>query len=440
MPRRNLIVLLGVTVVALLCYQRVQKGRYGRVLAEAMHTIEKRYVEPVPSSQLFEAAVDGMVGTLDEHSSYIKPSDLKKFHETIDQRFVGVGMEVAQDPRTGELKVFSPLVDSPAFRAGIRAGDTVLRIGDDSTRGISPGDAVGLLRGKPGDAVTLTVLHEGQTKPETVRIVRETINAPTVRGDRRRPDGSWDFFLEGHDRIGYVRITSFTDETPDEFQEALNELTERGMRGLVLDLRDNPGGYLDAAIDVCDMLLDSGTIVTTRQRDGHINKKYTASREGEFTDFPMAVLINGQSASAAEIVAACLQDNRRAVVVGQRSYGKGSVQEIMPLEKGCGALKITTASYWRPSGKNIQRPRKGADTSTWGVSPDDGFKVPLGDEEENHWRVWRAHRDSVEVGSHDAASAHAGETEGSAPFFDRPLARAVEYVEKEAAEKPEGPE
>ncbi len=436
MPRRNLFVLLGVSLVALLCYQRVQKNRYGRVLAEAMNRIESRYVEPVRPSALFEAAMDGMVGTLDDYSAYIRPSDLQKFHETIDQQFVGVGMEVTQDPQTGQLKVLSPLIDSPAYKAGIRAGDTLLRIGDASTHGMSLRDAVALLRGKPGDAVTLTVLHGGRQKPTEAKIVREMINAPTVRGDTRNADGSWDFFIEGYDRIGYIRILSFTDQTPDEFQDALDELTEQDMRGLVLDLRDDPGGYLDAAVDVCDMLLDSGTIVSTRHRDGYVSKKYTASGHGEFTDFPMAVLINQQSASAAEIVAACLQDNRRAIVVGQRSYGKGTVQEIMPLEKGCGALKITTSSYWRPSGKNIQRPHKDGDNRSWGVMPNDGYKVSLSNEEEDRWRLWRAHRDSFQPANHKAIPGRAANNDEEKSFVDRPLVRAVEYLEKEVADEP----
>lgn len=439
MPRRNLLVLVIATIVALVCSQRVQKNPYGRVVANAMARIESRALEPVGALKLFEGAMEGMVDKLDDYSAYISPDDVKAFHETIDQEFGGVGMEVALDPQTKQIIVLSPLVGSPAYRGGIRAGDKILRIDQDSTQGMSLKDAVGLLRGKPGDPVMLTVLHEGEEKPVEVKIVRDRIQVDTVLGDTRNADGSWNFFLEGRDRIGYIRISSFTDKTFGEMQQALAWLTEHDMQGLVLDLRDDPGGYLDAAIDVCDLLISSGVIVTTRRRDGRISQTYAASGEAQFTDFPIAVLVNQLTASAAEIVAACLQDHHRAVVIGQQSYGKGTVQEVMDLEKGCGAMKITTASYWRPSGRNIHRSH---DAGDWGVSPDEGYTVmPTGDEQVQ-WRVWRAHRDLFQNGAAKNGNAKNGNAKngepknGDEPFLDRPLAKGVEYVEKEATEKP----
>ena len=176
--------------------------------------------------------------------------------------------------------VLSPLAGSPAYRAGIRAGDRILRIGEASTQGMSLPDAVGLLRGKPGDPVTLTVLHEGENQPTEIKIVREKIQIDTVLGDTRNADGSWNFFLQGDDRIGYVRITSFTDKTADELEKALTWLSAHDMRGLVLDLRDDPGGYITAAVDVCDMLLPSGVIVTVRRRDGRIQPHLQGQRPG----------------------------------------------------------------------------------------------------------------------------------------------------------------
>ena len=186
MPRRNLLVLVAVTLVALLCYQRVQKNPYGHVLANAMTTIENRYIEPVQASKLFERAMDGMLDKLDDNSAYITPADLQEFQQSIDLQFEGVGMEVALDPQTKQLMVLSPLAGSPAYKAGIRAGDKILRIGADSTQGMSLRDAVGLLRGKPGTPVTLTVLHEGEEKPTEITIVRGTIQVDSVRGDTRR--------------------------------------------------------------------------------------------------------------------------------------------------------------------------------------------------------------------------------------------------------------
>jgi carboxyl-terminal processing protease len=395
-----------------------------------MTMIENQYLEPIPAEGLFEDAMRGMIGKLDEHSTYISPADLQGFQETIDQQFTGVGMSLALDPQTKQLTVLGPLVGSPAYKAGVRAGDQLLRINGDSTQGISLQEAVQLLRGKAGDPVTLAVLHEGETKPTEMKIVRETIRVDSVLGDTRNANGSWNFFLEGYDRIGYVRISSFTDTTAGELERALDWLSQHDARGLVLDLRDDPGGYLDAAIDVCDLLIDSGVIVTTRGRNGRISHTYVASGKGQFTDFPLAVLVNQQSASAAEIVAACLQDHHRATIVGQRSYGKGTVQKLIDLEKDCGAMKLTTASYWRPSGKNIHRPPNVGASADWGVLPDQRGKVDLPAEEQNRWRAWRAQRDMF-----SAATANGNEKKPAESFVDRPLLRAVEIVEKDATAK-----
>jgi carboxyl-terminal processing protease len=430
MPRRNLLALVTMTLVALLCYQRVQKNPYARPLANAMSMIENQYLEPLPAESLFEGAMRGIIGKLDEHSSYISPTELQGFQETIDQQFTGVGMSLALDPQTKQLTVLGPLVGSPAYKAGVRAGDQLLRISGDSTQGMSLQEAVQLLRGKAGEAVTLAVLHEGETKPAEMKIVREIIHVNSVLGDAHSADGSWNFFLGGHDRIGYVRISSFTDTTAGELEHALDWLSQHDMRGLVLDLRDDPGGYLDAAVDVCDLLIDSGVIVTTRGRDGRISRTYVASGKGRFTDFPVAVLVNQQSASAAEIVAACLQDHHRAVIVGQRSYGKGTVQKLIDLEKDCGAMKLTTASYWRPSGKNIHRPPNAGANADWGVSPDQRGKVDLAADEQNRWRAWRAHRDLF-----SSPAANGNGKKPAKPFVDQPLLRAVEIVEKDASAK-----
>jgi carboxyl-terminal processing protease len=428
MPRRNLLILLLVMFVAVLCRERVQTNPYVRVLAGAMSKIEDRALNPVGQRRLFEGAMDGMMDQLDKNSKYLSPALLKEFHEEVDLQFAGVGIQIGIDPKTKDLKVLSPVANSPAARAGILAGDRILRIDKAPTHGMSLGDASVLLRGKKGTAVTLTILHQGEDKPHEVTIVRENVQGDSVWGDTRNADGSWDFFLDGHDQIGYLRIATFTDNTVNELRQALAWMTQQGMRGLVLDVRDNPGGYLDAGIDVCDLLIPSGEIVTTRGRGGRINETYSASGDAPFADFPMAVVVNGQTASAAEIVAACLQDHHRAAIVGQRTYGKGTVQDLIDLEQGCGAMKLTTKSYWRPSGKDIQRPHKASAKDDWGVSPDEGLKVALGDDETDQWREWRARRDVHQPP--DAAPAAADK-----PFVDRQRLRAVECVEKEAASR-----
>jgi carboxyl-terminal processing protease len=432
MPRRNLFLLVAMMVAALLCSQRVQRNRYGRVLADAISIIEDRYVEPIQASKLFEDAMKGMVDKLDHNSAYIPQADSEEFHNSIDLQLEGVGMEVGLDPQTKQLIVLSPLAGAPAYQAGIRAGDRILRINADSTQGMSLQDAIGLLRGTPGSSVTLTVLHEGDKQPVEITIARSKINVESVRGDTRNADGSWNFFLETNPRIGYIRIVSFTDKTAGELERALDWLSSHDMQGLVLDLRDDPGGYVRAAVDVCDMLIPSGVIVTVRHRGGKISRTHTASGQGRFTDLFMAVLINDKTASAAEIVSACLQDHHRAAIVGQRSHGKGTIQEVIRLEKDCGSMKFTTASYWRPSGKNINRPAKADDKADWGVSPDAGCTIAFTEDEQNKRRLWRGRRDAVET----AAKKQAAEKEPGEPFVDRQLLRAVECVEKEAAGRP----
>ncbi len=417
MSRRNLLILIVVALVAAFCHHRVQKNPYVRVLSEAMATVENRALDPVGDKKLFEGAMTGMVEQLDDYSDYIPAAQMSEFHETIDGQFGGVGIRIGVDPDTKQLKVLSPLAGWAAARAGILAGDRILRIGEASTQGMSIDDASLLLRGKPGSTVSLTIVHEGQTKPVTLALVREIIHEDTVLGDTRNADGTWNFWLEGSDRIGYIRIASFTDDTIIELRDALARLAAGGMRGLVLDLRDNPGGYVDAAVEVCDLFVKSGVIVSTRRREGRVFKTVMASGNAPYADLPIVVLVNQESASAAEIVAACLQDNARAMVVGQRSFGKGTVQEVIYLPEGCGAMKITTASYWRPSGRNIHRSRKATGKDDWGVSPDKGCEVPLDEAEFLRWQAWRAQRDV-----HQAT--------GEKPFVDRQLQRAVECVEK----------
>jgi len=426
MARRNLYWLIAVAVVSLICYQKVQNNRYGRIVADAMNQVQRRYLEPVEPSDLFDGAMAGMISRLDDpYSEYISAKLLPEFTEVLDREFGGLGMQVSQDPKTGQLTVASPLVGTPAYRAGIRAGDAILRIDDQSTQGLSLPEAVKRMRGKVGDPVTVTVLHEGEEKPVEIKIVREIIRVDSVLGDTRHADGSWNFFLEGHDRIGYLRINTFAKETVEELTRTLRWLTAHEMRALVLDLRDNPGGLLSAAIETCDLFIDSGTIVTTRGRDRQqIRQVYTATGRGTFLSFPMAVIVNRFSASASEIVAACLQDHHRAVIVGQRTLGKGTVQDLIGLEDGQGALKLTTASYWRPSGKNIHKGKQAGEDDEWGVTPDEGYRMIVEGEALTKLKLQRLQRDVYKrAGS---------ETE---PFADPQLAKAVEYLDQQLQKK-----
>ena len=421
MPRRNLLILIVVVLLAGTCYMRVQKNPYLRVMASAIDTIEHRSLEPIGNKKLFEGAMQGMLGQLDEHSIYIPPDELSAFKEEIEGEFAGVGMEIALDPQTKELTVRSPLAGSPAYQAGVLAGDRILKIDGQSTEGMTLPEAIKLLRGPSGKAVALSILHADEKAPVALTIVREIIHEDTVLGDTRNEDGSWNYSIEGREGIGYVRISSFTETTAEELFDVLTELKKQGMRGLVLDLRNDPGGWLVAAVDVCDQLIPSGLIVTTRRRGGKISETFSADGKAPFTDFPLAVVVNQETASAAEIVSACLQDHKRAVIVGQRTYGKGTVQEMIDFPPGCGAMKLTTASYWRPSGKNIQRPRDAKVGTAGGVTPNKGFEVTLTDEQYNQWQLWRVKRDVYQ---------RPGAEKDAKPFVDLQRRRAVEYVEK----------
>ena len=394
--------------------------------ADVLDQISRHYYEPVDDAELFQGAVQGMVEHLkeqyhDDHSEYITPAEQREFDKEINQEFEGIGVEVQLDPKTKELTVFSPLVGSPAYEAGIRAGDKILKIDGRSTQGMSLHDSMEAMHGPPGQPVTLSILHEGDKQPVEIPVVRRMVQVETVRGDTRNKDGSWNFFLPGHERVGYVRVTGFAEKTSADLREALDWLTAHHMRGLVLDLRDNRGGLLETAKEVCDMLISSGVIVSTRGRDKQVLSVIKASGKGPFTDFPMAVLINQDSASASEIVAACLQDHHRAVIVGQRSYGKGTVQELIDLGDRRGELKLTVASYWRPSEKNIHRRHGATEDDVWGVLPDEGYKVVMSDADRKQYSRWRQERDVY---------GPAGEKKHlSEPFVDRPLEKAVECVE-----------
>lgn len=349
-----------------------------RLLVDAIDQVERNYVKQLGRRELIEAAIEGVVDKLDPYSAYINPKQVARFQTTVESEFGGIGIQLAPDPR--QLTIFSPLVGTPAYQAGLMAGDRIVEIEGESTEGMKQEEAIGRLKGEPGTQVKLAVVHPGKKEKVEVTLTRKIIHVETVLGDRRKKDDTWDFMLKPKERIGYVRVTAFSRGTAGELRKVLEQLRGEGMRGLILDLRFNPGGLLRSAIEVSDMFVSDGRIVSTKGRNVP-ERAWDAQKEGTFEGFPMVVLVNRYSASASEIVSACLQDHKRAAIMGERTWGKGSVQNVIELEGGKSLLKLTTAAYRRPSGKKIHRFHDAKDQDEWGVVPDEGFELKLDDEE-----------------------------------------------------------
>ncbi len=366
-----------------------------RLFADTLEQVRDKYVESkVTDRELIEAAIHGMISRLDPYSDYIAPQEVDQFRKGVEREFVGIGIQVAE--RDGHLLIISPLFGTPAWRGGLRAGDRILKINDTSTRELSIDDAIKLMGGEVGTEVSVTVLHPDETRAETIKLVRERIEQPTVIGFHRNKEGAWDFLCDKDQKIGYVRIAAFSRTTSRDLEQVLTRLTQEGMQGLVVDLRFNPGGMLSEAIKVSDMFLHEGRIVSIEGRSTP-QQVWDAREEGTIIPrgFPVAVLVNRFSASAAEIVSACLQDNQVATIVGERTWGKGSVQNIIELEKGKSVLKLTTAGYHRPSGKNIHREVGASESDEWGVHPDEGFAVQFTNRDMENLGMMFSRRDEL---------------------------------------------
>ncbi|MFC3283842.1 S41 family peptidase [Litchfieldella rifensis] len=311
-----------------------------QTFAEVFERIKRAYVEDVDDSTLLRNAMRGMLGELDPHSAYLGQEEFDSLRESTEGQFGGIGIEVGMED--GQLTVISPIDDTPAARAGLQSRDIILRVDGTSTDSLSLQEAVTLMRGEPGTKVDITILRNGESAPRTITLTREIIRTESVKSELLEP------------RYGYLRVSQFQNRTGDQVREAIARLErDAPLNGLVLDLRNNPGGVLQAAVAVADAFLDSGLIVYTEGRLPDSDMRFSASRDTAAPEVPMVVLINGGSASAAEIVAGALQDQRRAVVMGTDSFGKGSVQQVMPLGNGDG-LKLTTALYYTPNGRSIQ--------------------------------------------------------------------------------------
>src|SRR4051812_25554526 len=359
-----------------------------QLLNEMLQQIEQNYIKEIDRSELMETAIRAIIGKLDSRATGLRPDDMEylaadqvaDLNTGIEQKFAGIGAVLKIDDTTQEVAIQSLLPDSPGLRAGLRPGDRILKVdGVQLPESKQLKMTVDLLRGKPGSLTTVGIKREGVAGVFDVQVVRDTVRLPSINGIRYRPDKTWDFMLDDQRKIGYIRLTQVGKRSPDEIKAALTGLKQRGFKALILDLRDNPGGVLDGAIAIADLFLESGRIVTVKGRNGE--SAYDAHPEGTFSGFATALLVNRHTASAAEIIAAALQDHHRALVVGERTFGQGIVRTLLPLKGGAGALKLPVAAYYRPSGKNVNRYPDSKETDDWGVQPDSGYELTLSDDE-----------------------------------------------------------
>ena len=359
------------------------------LFGDVFERVRADYVEPVTDRDLIDNSLNGMLTGLDPHSSYMDAKQFRDMQVQTRGEFGGLGLEVTQD--NGIIKVIAPIDDTPASRAGMKSGDLILSLDNMSVQGLSLNDAVDKMRGPPGSTIKLLIKREGTEKPLDVSMQREIIKVQVVKSAM-------------YDGVGYVRLASFNEQTDPGLRSAITKLKAQAggsLKGFILDLRNNPGGLLDQAVDVCDDFIPDGEIVSTRARHSEDSQRWNARGTDLVAGVPMVVLINGGSASASEIVAGALQDHQRAVIEGSRSFGKGSVQTVIPMKQGDGAIRLTTARYYTPSGRSIQG---------LGIAPD----VPVAETREEETRF---------LPDHEADLNHALKNEGASSPTTPPAPR-----------------
>ena len=383
MNREKFAWVTSAALVALLAFQlpgslahRDDDYAFVNTLMTIHRQVADGYVEPVDEEKLRLGAIKGMLDVLDPFTTYVPPADEERFNRMLEGAYKGVGIQIEQNKETREIEVITPIEDSPAHKAGVLPGDILLKVNGEDVRTQLIDEVMKKIAGPVGSEVRLTLRHTGGEEVE-LKMTRQEIVMPTVKGYRRTDRNTWEYWVNADPKVAYVRVTQFTEETTGKLRSLLERLLGEGMKGLLLDLRFNPGGRLDQAEQVVDLFVNEGVIVVTRGRSRPEEVK-RAKGPGTLPNFPMVVLVNEHSASAAEIVAGSLMDNRRALVVGARTYGKGSVQEVTKLDRG-GELKMTVAYYYLPSGRLVHHKKDAAD---WGVVPQ--IQVPM-DEEGQKW-------------------------------------------------------
>jgi C-terminal peptidase prc len=400
------------------------------VLADVRSRLGNR--EDLGGHKDIDITLQRMLLKLDPHTTYFDPETKRRLDQEMRGSFYGIGVQIRKHELTDTLQVVTPIKDSPAYKAGIVAGDLITKITREvdsngrpltpvevlPTKGLTLTDAVKKILGQPRTRVKITVQRDGVNEPMDFEITRAMVELESVVGVKRKPDDTWSFWLDPEQKIGYIRLTTFASTSARDMARIIAQLQKDGLKALVLDVRFNPGGVLNGARDVANLFLDRGEIVSIKYRSGQ-NTTMSARAEGYLVDLPVVCLINGDSASASEIVSAALQDHRRAAIMGERSYGKGSVQTVHPFDGG--ALKLTTASFWRPNGKNLNKASTpGHDEDEWGVTPDPGYVIKLS----------RKERDELEEHLHkiERIARRDQPAKETKEFKDRQLDTALEYL------------
>lgn len=364
---RNIALAIGVALVSLLAWNystvtATTQDTYESLEAfsKVLNLVQENYVEEVDSQKAIEGAIKGMLFTLDPHSSYMKPDDFKELQVETQGSFTGIGIEITM--KDNILTVVSPIEGTPAFAKGLKAGDKIVKIGDEQTQDLSLMEAVKRLRGPKGSEVTISIHRKGWADLKEITLIRDIIPIHSVKSKMLEPG------------YPYIRIINFQAQTTTDFKKALTDLEKEGkIKGLIIDLRNNPGGLLDQSVKIADIFIDDGVIVSTKGRIKEQNSVFYAHGNGGKYKFPLVVLVNEGSASASEIVAGALQDHKKAVIIGAQTFGKGSVQTIIPMDSGAG-LRLTTARYYTPSGRSIQ---------ATGITPDITVASPVAGDNED---------------------------------------------------------
>ncbi len=405
MHRRNLLIVAIVVPGCLLACAAQDRTGQGKRFAEIIYRIDKGYFRNVDSEQLFQAAMEGVFRRLDDRSEFIEPSKLRNYERDFKKEFAGIGVELDAELPSGDIVVVAPVYGGPAWQAGIRSGDRIVSVEGIETRGRNLSEIVAQFRGEVGSKVDLCIRKKGvglndRSAIQDITISRQNITIESVRGDRRLPSGKWEWWLEGDPNIAYLRISHFSKRTDTEVAALIEKLVfKQPPKGLVIDLRGNSGGILEGGIALCNLFLEDGLIAAVtndrlnRSNRKQFQQKWTATAGQVLKGVPIAVLVDEFTASVAEIVAACLQDHKRATIVGSRTFGNASVQTITTLSSGPGAIQLTTNEYQRPSGTSLNRLSTSTESDAWGVRPDSNFAFSPTRKQLEDWITWRQDRD-----------------------------------------------